>query len=189
MPRNQFQRMVFALITVIITVHAFVFYNVYIVSGDVIRSLNNTTSVLYGVNNQGGIMMFGAMFPIWAVILVEFVFAYVLEVIVGSPLSFKIASKMLDMKKTQPIIFESAIITVTVAIMCPAMSFIAAILYYPFYDGFNVVLLLCRWFMLVCVNLPFAFFSQHLFIQPLVRRIFKLIFAKDIKAHQQHTEK
>ena len=181
MPQNQFQRMMFALITVIITVHAFVFYNIYIVSGDIIRSLNNTTSVLYGVNHQGGIMMFGAMLPIWVVVLVEFIFAYVLEVTIGSPLSFKISSKMLDMKNTQPIIFEGAIITVTVAIMCPAMSFIAAIIYYPFYEGFNIVLLLCRWFKLVCVNLPFAFFSQHLFIQPLVRKIFKLIFVRKSK--------
>lgn len=170
--------MMFALITVIITVHAFVFYNIYIVSGDIIRSLNDTQSVLYGVNRQGGIMMFGTMLPVWAVVLVEFAFAYTLEVLVGSPASFKIASKMLDMKKTQPIIFESAIITVTVAIMCPAMSLIAAVIYYPFYDGFNVLLLFCRWFKLVCVNLPFAFFSQHLFIQPLVRRIFKLIFVR-----------
>ena len=39
----------------------------------------------------------------------------------------------------------------------------------------------CHWFKLVCFNLPFAFFSQHLFIQPLVRRIFKLLFRKDIQ--------
>ena len=120
--------------------------------------------------------------PIWAVVLVEFAFAYTLEVLVGSPMSFKIASKMFDMKTTHPVIFEGAIITVTVAIMCPAMSFIAAIIYYPFFEGFNVVTLLCHWFKLVCCNLPFAFFSQHLFIQPLVRRIFKLIFRKDIES-------
>ncbi len=29
MPRNQFQRMIFALITVVITVHAYVFYSLY----------------------------------------------------------------------------------------------------------------------------------------------------------------
>ena len=185
MPRNQFQRMVFAFITVVITVHAFVFYNIYVLNGDMLRSFNYTSSVLTAVNKQGGIMMFGTMLPIWAVVLVEFAFAYTLEVLVGSPLSFKIASKMFDMKTTNPVIFEGAIITVTVAIMCPAMSFIAAIIYYPFYEGFNVIVLLCHWFKLICFNLPFAFFSQHLFIQPLVRRIFKLLFRKDIKSREK----
>lgn len=176
--------MVFAFITVVITVHAFVFYNIYVLNGDMLRSFNYTGSVLTAVSKQGGIMMFGTMLPIWAVVLVEFAFAYTLEVLVGSPASFRIASKMFDVKKTNPVIFECAIITVTVAIMCPSMSFIAAIIYFPFNEGFNVITLLCHWFKLVCFNLPFAFFSQHLFIQPLVRRIFKLIFIKDIKSRQ-----
>ena len=33
----------------------------------------------------------------------------------------------------------------------------------------------------MCFNFPFAFFTQLFFIQPFVRTIFKLIFAKDIK--------
>ena len=185
MPRNQFQRMVFAFITVVITVHAFVFYNIYVLNGDMLRSLNNTSSVLTAVNKQGGIMMFGSMLPVWAVVLVEFAFVYTLEVLIGSPLSFRIASKMFDMKTTNPVIFEGAIITVTVAIMCPAMSFIAAVIYYPFYEGFHLITLLCHWFKLVCFNLPFAFFSQHLFIQPIVRRLFKLLFRKDIKNREK----
>ncbi|MBQ7522469.1 MAG: hypothetical protein IJU14_06285 [Clostridia bacterium] len=181
MPRNQFQRMIFAFITVVITVHAFVFYNIYVLNGDMLRSFNYTSSVLTAVNKQGGIMMFGKMLPIWAVVLVEFVFAYTLEITLGSPLSFRIASRMFDMKTTNPVIFEGTIITVTVAIMCPAMSFIAAIIYFPFFEGFNLIVLLCHWLKLVCFNLPFAFFSQHLFIQPLVRRIFRFLFRKDIK--------
>lgn len=97
MPKNQFQRMVFAFITVVITVHAFVFYNIYVLNGDTLRAFNYTSSVLTAVNKQGRIMMFGTMLPIWAVVLVEF-----------------------------------------------------------------------------------AFFSQHLFIQPFVRRFFKLIFRKSL---------
>ena len=189
MPRNQFQRMIFALITVIITVHAFVFYNIYVLNGDMLKSFNYTSSVLTAVNKQGGIMMFGVMLLLWAVVLVEFAFAYTLEVLLGSPLSFKIASKMLDMRNTPHIIFEGAIITVTVAIMCPAMSFIAAVIYFPFSEGFNLMVLLCHWFKLICFNLPFAFFSQHLFIQPVVRRIFRLIFRNDIKIRETAQDK
>lgn len=136
--------MVFAFITVVIAVHSFVFYNIYVLNGDMLRSFNYTSSVLTAVNKQGGIMMFGTMLPVWAVVLVEFAFAYTLEVLIGSPLSFKIASKMFDIKKTNPVIFEGAIITVTVAVMCPAMSFIAAVIYYPFFEGFNVPAYGCK---------------------------------------------
>lgn len=52
MPRNQFQRMVFAFIAVVITVHAFVFYNIYVLNGDMLRSFNYTSSVLTAVNKH-----------------------------------------------------------------------------------------------------------------------------------------
>lgn len=60
-------------------------------------------------------------------------------------------------------IFESAIICATVGLMCPAMSFLAAIFYYPFYEGFNVITLLANWLKLVYFNFPFAFFTQLFF--------------------------
>ena len=34
MPRNQFQRMVFAFLTVLVTVHGYVFYSLYVVNGN-----------------------------------------------------------------------------------------------------------------------------------------------------------
>lgn len=178
MPKNQFQRMIFALITVIITVHAYVFYSLYVVNGATLMEINNASGVLEAINNQGGVYMFGKFMPIWAVVLVEFVFAYCLEVIMGSPLSFKLASKVFNPQKDHPMMFETAIICATVGLMCPAMSLIAAFLYYPYYEGFNFITLLANWLKLVCCNFPFAYFSQLFFIQPLVRTIFKLIFAK-----------
>lgn len=49
--------------------------------------------------------------------------------------------------------------------------------------------LLAEWLKLMCYNFPFAFFTQLFFIQPIVRTVFKVIFAKDIKAREmtQHT--
>ena len=38
MPRNQFQRMFFAFVTVVITVHAYVFYSLYVVNGNLLMS-------------------------------------------------------------------------------------------------------------------------------------------------------
>ena len=180
MPKNQFQRMVFAFITVVITVHAYVFYSLYVVNGNTLMEVNQTTSVIAALNKQGGIYMFGTYLPIWACVLVEFGFAYLLENLVGSPASFKLACRVFNPAKNHPMIFETAIICATVGIMCPAMSLIAAFLYYPYYMGFHILTLLANWLRLVCLNFPFAFFTQLFFIQPAVRVIFKTIFRKDI---------
>ena len=87
--------------------------------------------------------------------------------------------------KTHPVLFETAIICATVGLMCPAMSFLAAIIYYPYYAGVNVFTFFSNWLELVCYNFPFAFFTQLFFIQPLIRTLFKVIFAKDIKNRKE----
>jgi len=189
MPRNQFQRMVFAFITVVITVHAYVFYSLYVIHGNMFMQITGESGVLAAINKMGGVPVFGITVPIWAVVLIEFVLAYALENLLGSPLSFKLASKNFDPRTTHPVLFESAIICATVGIMCPVMSFIAAFLYYNYQAGYNMWTLLADWLKLVCFNFPFAFFTQLFFIQPLVRTIFKTLFAKDIKSRKNHEEK
>ncbi|MGN0621059.1 MAG: hypothetical protein ACI4I9_04250 [Porcipelethomonas sp.] len=186
MPRNQFQRTIFALMTVIVTVHAYVFYSLYVVNGNLLMRYNpDASGVLDAIGQQGGVYMFGHYLPIWAVVIVEFCFAFSLELVMGSPCSFKLASKVFDPKTTNPVLFETAIISATVGLMCPAMSFIAALLYYPYNMGFDVFTLLANWVKLVCFNFPFAFFSQLFFIQPLIRTLFRLIFRKDIAARKE----
>lgn len=181
MPRNKFQRMVFAFITVVITVHAYVFYSLYVIHGDMFVQITGESGVIDAIDKMGGVPIFGVPVPIWAVVLVEFVLAYTLENLLGSPLSFKLACKNFDPHTTHPVLFETAIICATVGIMCPVMSFIAAFLYFNYQAGFNVFTLLAEWLKLICFNFPFAFFTQLFFIQPAVRKIFKTIFAKDIK--------
>jgi len=188
MPRNQFQRMVFAFLTVVITVHAYVFYSLYVVNGQTLMNITGENSVLNAIRTQGGVYMLGRMCPIWSVVLLEFLFAYVLEILVGSPVSFRLALRKFDPQNNHPMIFESAVINATVGIMCPAMSLIAAFLYFPYYAGFNMWTLLANWLKLVCYNFPFAFFTQMYFIQPFVRTVFKVIFAKDIKARANAEE-
>lgn len=182
MPTTNFQRKIFALITVVITVHAYVFYSLYVVNGSILMEINGANGVIAAINKQGGVYMLGRYMPIWAVVLVEFILAYLLEIIMGSPASFKLACKVFNPRETHPVIFESAIICATVGLMCPAMSLIAAFLYYPYYAGFNIVTLFANWLKLVCFNFPFAFFTQLFFIQPAVRSIFKLIFSRSIKS-------
>ena len=164
--------------TVIITVHGYVFYSLYVVNGNTLMAVTGENSVVAAINRQGGVYMFGSFLPIWAVVLVEFCFAITLEMVMGSPCSFKLAMKCFDPKTTHPVIFESAIICATVALMCPAMSFIAAFLYYPYHEGFHIIHLLANWLKLVCFNFPFAFFTQLFFIQPFVRTLFRTLFRR-----------
>lgn len=181
MPRNQFQKMFFAFVTVVITVHAYVFYSLYVINGNTLIELNNASGVIDAINKQGGVYIFGTYLPIWAVVVIEFVCAYTLEMIMGSPASFKLAQKVFQNQDVSPVIFETAIICATVGLMCPAMSFLATIFYYPYYAEFDIFTFLANYIRLVCFNFPFAFFSQLFFIQPLVRTIFKTVFRKNIK--------
>lgn len=181
MPQNSFQRKIFALLTVIITVHAYVFFSLYVVNGSTLMAITGEGSVLGAINAQGGVYMCGRMVPIWAVVLTEFCLAYLLEIVMGSPYSFRLAARVFDPRTTHPVQFETAIICATVGLMCPAMSLIAAFLYYPYYAGFNMLTLLANWMKLVCFNFPFAYFTQIFFIQPLVRKVFKLLFRKQLE--------
>lgn len=177
MPQTKLQKLLYAFVTVVITVHAYVFYSLYVINGATfMANVPNAHGVLDAIGQMGGVPMFGTNMPIWAVILIEFCLAYGLEVVLGSPSSFKLACRCFPPESTHPVMFETAIISATVGIMCPAMSFLAAIMYYPYaYQSFNVFTLLANWLKLVCFNFPFAWFSQVFFIQPFVRSIFKLL--------------
>lgn len=184
MPQNRFQKMIFALITVVITVHAYVFYSLYVVNGQTLMGVTGARSVLGAIGALGGVYMLGGYRPIWLVVLVEFLLAYTLEVYMGSPCSLRLAMKNFDPRSTHPVLFETAIISATVALMCPAMSLLAAFLYYPYYAGFNLLTLLANWLKLVCFNFPFALLTQLFFIQPLVRTLFKTLFARRLRGAQ-----
>ncbi|ORX87614.1 hypothetical protein BCR32DRAFT_240097 [Anaeromyces robustus] len=169
-------RVLYTLITVIITVHAFVFYSIYVVGGDELKQQNEVNFVLDAVNKQGGVYMFGTYLPIWEVILIECCIAFGLELTVAGPSAFKLASQALNQASTPKSIFDIFIIGYTVSIMCPSMSFLASIFFYPYNIGFNVLTLIANWFQLICYNFPFAFFMQVFLIQPFMRKLFKLLF-------------
>ena len=183
--QNLLQHMVYALITVVITVHAFVLYSLYFVEGDSLMQATGTSSFAQAIRSQGGVYMFGTYLPVWAVILVETVCAFVLAVAVGSPLAFRLANRKFDPRRNHPMIFESAIITATVCIMCPSMSLLADLFYYPYYDGFSLTDFMLRWFRLVCYNLPFAYFSQMFFVQPFVRFAIRKLFSNKIEQRNE----
>lgn len=181
MPKTPFQKFFYSFVTVLITVSAFVFYSLYVVEGQTLMQANNAGSVLSAIGKQGGVYMFGHMLPLPVMMLIEFVFALALSISIGSPTAFKIAAKTFPPQNSHPAIFEIALICSTAFVMCPLMSLIASIAYYPYYNGFNLLTLLANWIKLVCYNFPFALLSQIFFIQPVVRRVFAFVFCREPK--------
>lgn len=179
MPQTPGQKVGFAFITVLITVHAFVFYSIFVLNGETLTQYASmfqgepVSYVLDAIEILGGIEVLGIAMPVWTVILIEFVLAFGLEIVWGSPLSLRLASRAVDPNSAQPVLFETAIICATVVLMCPAMSLFAAVLYYPYTTmDFNAGRFLANWLQLICLNLPFAFFSQLFFIQPFLHLVF-----------------
>ena len=168
--KNALQRFVYSLITVIITVAAFIFYRVYVVEGQTWAE----------ISTQWGLYMFWTILPIRAVFLIEAVCALTLAILYG-PVAFRLTRGVFDPNKNHPMLFESAIICSTVCLMCPSMSLLAVFFYYPYTDWFSILQVLATWFKLVCYNLPFAYFSQMFFVQPFMRRIINVIFPKNVE--------
>ena len=175
MPQTRKQGLIFALITVIITVPCFVFYcSSYSAGGFNVEVIKNS-----------------AIF-----IPIEFIMAYTCEIFIGSPLSMKLAFKAINPKKNDPMIVETAVICATVCIMCPLMSFLATILYngiieVGIYHGSlsnYFINFIPYWLQKVVLNFPFALLSQLFFIQPLTRKIFKTIFKNKLKQENKKVE-
>lgn len=173
MPQTKFQRLMFALITVIITVPCFVFYcSSYEAGGFTVDVIKQS----------------------WIFIPIEFILAYLCEVFIGSPLSLKLGLKAINPEKNDPMIVETAVICATVGIMCPLMSFLATIFYNGIIGvGINggsisnfIINFIPFWLQKVILNFPFALLSQLFFIQPLTRTIFKKIFENSLKVQKDN---
>lgn len=159
MPTTKFQKIVFAFLTVFITVHLFVFYNLAIEMG--------------GMSNQ----VFTAA---WMVVPIEFACAILLEIFIAGPLSERLAFRIVDPKEAKPYVVTTAIICATVCLMCPMMSFLAT----AFYCGFSPEFL-AQWMQKVVFNFPFAFFTQLFFIQPFVRVLFRRLFRRQLAGQKE----
>ncbi len=155
MPTTKFQKVVFAFITVVITVHCFVFYNLAIEMG--------------GMSNQ-------VFIESRKVIGIEFLFAFLLEILIVGPLAEKMAFRIINPRDEKPYIITTAIICSTVVLMCPMMSFIATILY----NGISTEFI-AQWMQKIVFNFPFALLTQLFFIQPFVRFLFGAIFREKTK--------
>lgn len=169
MPQNKFQKSIYALITVLLTVPCFVLYCTSLENGGILN-INLKEVLIY--------------------IPIEYVLAYVSAVFIGNPLAMKIAFKTVSPKDTDPVIVKTVIVCATACVMCPWMSFLATILYKGIFPGLiyhaanftlaNFFVYFIPNFLQAFVqNLPFALLSQLFFIQPATRKIFGFIFNRN----------
>lgn len=151
MPKNKFQDAVFTVIMVIIMVYAMVCYNI--------------STNMGGLSNQVFLMALQEL-PLMGVI------AFILEFFLIGKFAQKIALKLLDPKKTPPILVTMGISTVIVCFMCPIMSFFGSIFFN--YEGMENII--ANWLQIAVLNFPMALCWQLFYAGPFVRFIFRKIF-------------
>ena len=151
MPRTKFQEVVFAALMCFFMVLAMELYN--------------TAFRLGGMSNAcwiPALMELRIMLPI----------CFVMSFFFLDPLAQRIAFAQVTPGVDKPILVTLVRAGVTVALMCPAMSLIATLLF----KGGIQPGVLSTWIQTTFLNFPMALIWQFFFAGPLVRRIFGLLF-------------
>lgn len=160
MPKTKFQELIYGLLMTFFMVLAMEIYN--------------TGLRMHGLTNAGllaAVKEMALIFPICFVMGFFFVDRF-------AP---KIAFRLVDPVSDKPIFVTLARASVTVAFMCPIMSFWGTLIFKHPGSEFLPV-----WLQTFACNFPMAFFWQIFFCGPLVRLLFRTIFhttpAKEVSA-------
>ncbi|WP_005037026.1 DUF2798 domain-containing protein [Holophaga foetida] len=153
MPQTKFEKLFFMALTVLVSVTAFTVYNVAIAMG----SMSNRVFLLAARE-----------------IPVEFTVAFILESAIVYKAAERMAFRFVDPRTDRPMVVILGITAMTICLMCPAMSFVATILY----NGINCEII-SNWLQKMVYNLPFAFFTQIFIIGPFVRFVFRAAFRSE----------
>ena len=151
MPKNRKEETIYTIMMVIVMVYAMVCYNI--------------STNMGGLSNEVFLMALKEL-PLMGVI------AFILEFFLIGKLAQKIALKLLDPKKTPPILITMGISTVIVCFMCPIMSFFGSIFFN--YEGMENII--AKWLQIAVLNFPMALCWQIFYAGPFVRFIFRKIF-------------
>ena len=152
MPKNKFENFIFTVIMAFIMVYAMICYNI---------SLN-----IGGMTNQVFLMAFSELRIMWPV-------AIVLEMFVMERPVVYLTNRVVT--KDMPFIWILLIrCSLTVCLMCPAMSFVATLLFKNFAQSGFVGM----WLQTTAMNFPMALAWQIFFGGPLGRLCFRLIFRR-----------
>lgn len=156
MPRTKFENFIFTTIMAFIMVYAMICYNI---------ALN-----LGGMNDRVFLMAFGELKIMWPA-------AIVLEMFVMEKPVMYLTGRVVT--KEMPFIFLLLIrCSITVCLMCPAMSLIATILF----KDWAAAGLVSTWLETAAMNFPMALAWQIFFGGPLGRLCFRTIFRSGRKA-------
>lgn len=150
MPKTKFQDFIFTILMVVVMVYAMVIYNIT-------RDMGTFNYEVFGF----ALKELPIMVPV----------GFVLEFFLVGKLAQKAVFRHLSFDD-KPILITFFISGVTVAFMCPLMSFVACCIFKGV-DGE----LFTNWISLTAHNLPMAFFWQFFYAGPFVRFIFGLIFS------------
>lgn len=144
---------------VFVMVYAMICYNIAIQTG--------------GLTNQVFLMAFSEL-PIM------FLIAFLLEFFFVGKITKKITFSVINPKEVQPIFIILLISTLTVAFMCPLMSFCATVLF-----NFNGIQnIFSTWLEISVKNFTMALCWQIFYAGHFVRFIFKRIFRKQLEENK-----
>lgn len=155
MPKTKFQDFIFTIIMAMVMVYAIICYNISISIG--------------GIKNAVFKMALGELPVMWFI-------AFILEFFFIGGITKKIAFKIINPKKVEPLFITIIISSLTVCFMCPLMSFFATLLFN--FNGLENVI--STWLMLTVRNFPMALCFQIFYAGPFVRFIFRKLFAKQL---------
>ena len=156
MPKNKFQEVIFTIIMVFFMVYAMICYNIAL-------NMGGMSNIVF-LNAFHELVIMG---PI----------AFILDFFLYGSLSKKLAFRIVTPGVDKPIMLILAISSITVCLMCPTMSFFAALLFKSAGKEFIAV-----WFQTTALNFPMAFFWQMFYCGPLSRLIFRALFKKQLAA-------
>lgn len=162
MPKSKFQEVVFTGMMVAVMVYAMICYNISWSIG--------------GMTNQVFLMALNELIIMGPVAFVLEMFAFEKP---ARFLAFRIARP-----DDRPIFIILAISSATVCLMCPAMSFVATLLFLHPHNDFIAI-----WIQTTVKNFPMALLWQIFFAGPLVRLIFRTMFKKSLQAASGDNER
>lgn len=152
MPKTKFQEFVYGLMMTFFMVLAMEFYNAGLREG-----------ALTAAGMLDALKEMRIMFPV----------CFVMGFFLIDLLAPKLAFRMVTPGEDRPVFITLVRASITVAFMCPIMSFWATL----FLKQPAAAEFIPSWLQTVVCNFPMAFFWQVFYCGPLVRFLFRLIFA------------
>lgn len=156
MPKTKFQNLIFTLMTAVLMAYCMIVYSV---------AINSST----GLINQTFLIALKE-FPIEGIIV------FLLAFFVASPISKKLAFRIVNTKDDNKMFIVLSIQTFTVLTMVGLMSIYA--LFVQHLINSNIV---CNYIVLYCKNFIMAYHLQIFFVGPFVRNVFRIIFKKQLQ--------